>query len=106
MIYFTYRWGYRGGGEGYGWICEEQDHLRHPRPTGMIWRGGCLWYRRPAGPITLFQHVLNENLKMMFLYQIRTLPKFPLLVGIKTGVPAFSGGKTIQFFTYQLKATE
>ena len=78
---------------------------KYPRRTGMIWRGGVLWYTRPAGPPTLFQHVLNENLKMMYFSQreiFEIFSKNPLLATRKSYLPVHTGN-TIQFFTYGIK---
>jgi hypothetical protein len=62
-------------------------------------------YKKAAGPITLFHHILNENLRMMYLSQ-KPLWDFykdsPLSVSVRNSLPVHSGN-TIQFFTYKLK---
>ena len=75
-----------------------------PRLSGIVWRKGSLCYKKAAGPITLFHHVLNENLRSMYFSQKRTWDFFkgnPLLVSSRDSLPVHSGN-TIQFFTYKI----
>ena len=84
------------------WSYKWNDVRRYIRPTGMIWKGGTLWYKHPPNPPTLFNHILCENLKMVYLSQRKVFdvfPKNPLLATRKSYMP-MNSGKTIQFFTY------
>src|ERR1700726_3967144 len=84
VITWTYRW-VDGKWEPRRWL-----DRRYPPLSGMVTKRGKRLWKRPQGPITLLCHLMNESFRGLFLSSIlRPLPKF-------------SGGETIQFFTYQL----
>ena len=102
MVWWTHRWD-----------TDRWEHVRHvgyksSKRTGVIWRGKSMWYARRTGPISLFNHILNQQLLMTYFSQPRILPKSPLLADIRMcqPLPAFEGGNTIKFFTYRLKESE
>ena len=98
MIWWTHRW------NGTGW-----DHFRrsgyrsYGKRTGIIWRGKGMWYARRAGPISYFHYILQKQLLMTYMSHPRLMPTSLLSARLCHPIPEFSGGKTIQFFTYNLK---
>ena len=85
------------------WVYRWHETRKYVRRTGMCWRGGVLGYVRPIGPHTWFIHLLYENTKMNFMRQLKALPSPIFQAKLRTPMPAFSGGNTIQFCTYKLK---
>jgi hypothetical protein len=94
-------WSYRWDESKKGWTLHRRVDQKYLARTGFTWRGPSLWYNKPIGPITQFNHILRETLLTNY-YSNSFFSKSPFLGGMRMCLPVHSG-KTIQFFTYGLK---